>query len=173
MGEQDMNKKDSLGYSICTTARKIHHCLTARFEKYEITPEQWVVLRTVFENEGVSQKQLAQLVDKDANNVKVLVDKLVKKALLVRQMNPGDKRAFSLFVMPAGRVLNYKIQMENEHMLDFLAEGLSGRELNRFFQTLERVEANLAAEAGKLEQAAKEAEKQPVREGAKAAAAKN
>lgn len=69
--------------------------------------------------------------------------------------------------------MNYKIQMENEHMLDFLAEGLSGRELNRFFQTLERVEANLAAEAGKLEQAAKEAEKQPVREGAKAAAAKN
>ena len=121
----------------------------------------------------MSQKQLAQLVDKDANNVKVLVDKLVKKALLVRQTNPGDKRAFSLFVMPAGRVLNYKIQMENEHMLDFLAEGLSGRELNRFFQTLERVEANLAAEADKLEPAAKEAEKQPVREGAKAAAAKN
>lgn len=74
-----MNKKDSLGYRICTTARKIHHCLTARFEKYDITPEQWVILRTVFENEGLSQKQLAQLVDKDANNVKVLVDKLVKK----------------------------------------------------------------------------------------------
>jgi DNA-binding MarR family transcriptional regulator len=151
-----MNKKDSLGYRICTTARKIHHCLTARFEKYDITPEQWVILRTVFENEGLSQKQLAQLVDKDVNNVKVLVDKLVKKALLVRQTNPEDKRAFSLFVMPNGRVLNYKIQMEEEHMLDFLAGGLSGRELNRFLQTLDKIEETLKAEEAKLEQAAKE-----------------
>ncbi|MEE3381119.1 MAG: MarR family transcriptional regulator [Succiniclasticum sp.] len=156
-----MNKKDSLGYSICTTARKIHRCLTARFEQYDITPEQWVILRAVFDNEGISQKKLAELVGKDPNNVKVLVDKLVKKALLVRQTNPEDKRAFSLFVMPNGRVLNYKIQMENEHLLDYLAEGLSGRELNRFLQTLAKInetvdadEARLAAEAKQAAEAA-------------------
>ena len=155
-----MNKKDSLGYSICTTARKIHRCLTARFEQYDITPEQWVILRAVFD-EGISQKKLAELVGKDPNNVKVLVDKLVKKALLVRQTNPEDKRAFSLFVMPNGRVLNYKIQMENEHLLDYLAEGLSGRELNRFLQTLAKInetvdadEARLAAEAKQAAEAA-------------------
>lgn len=156
-----MNKKDSLGYSICTTARKIHRCLTARFEQYDITPEQLVILRAVFDNEGISQKKLAELVGKDPNNVKVLVDKLVKKALLVRQTNPEDKRAFSLFVMPNGRVLNYKIQMENEHLLDYLAEGLSGRELNRFLQTLAKInetvdadEARLAAEAKQAAEAA-------------------
>ena len=156
-----MNKKDSLGYSICTTARQIHRCLTARFEQYDITPEQWVILRAVFDNEGISQKKLAELVGKDPNNVKVLVDKLVKKALLVRQTNPEDKRAFSLFVMPNGRVLNYKIQMENEHLLDYLAEGLSGRELNRFLQTLAKInetvdadEARLAAEAKQAAEAA-------------------
>ena len=160
-----MNKKDSLGYSICTTARKIHRCLTARFEQYDITPEQWVILRAVFDNEGISQKKLAELVGKDPNNVKVLVDKLVKKALLVRQTNPEDKRAFSLFVMPNGRVLNYKIQMENDHMLDYLAEGLSGRELNRFLQTLDKIngtvdadEARLAAEAAAATKTAGKAE---------------
>ena len=160
-----MNKKDSLGYAICTTARKIHRCLTARFEKYDITPEQWIVLRAVFENEGISQKTLAGLVGKDPNNVKVLVDKLVRKALLMRQTNPEDKRAFSLFVMPNGRVLNYKIQMENDHMLDYLAEGLSGRELNRFLQTLDKIngtvdadEARLAAEAAAATKTAGKAE---------------
>lgn len=58
--------------------------------------------------------------------------------------------------MPNGRVLNYKIQMEEEHMLDFLAGGLSGRELNRFLQTLDKIEETLKAEEAKLEQAAKE-----------------
>lgn len=34
----------SLGYTICTIARKIHQNLTHKFSPYNITPEQWVVL---------------------------------------------------------------------------------------------------------------------------------
>lgn len=33
----------SLGYTICTIARKIHQNLTHKFSPYNITPEQWVV----------------------------------------------------------------------------------------------------------------------------------
>lgn len=84
----------SLGYTICTIARKIHQNLTHKFSPYNITPEQWVVLNQIHINKNISQKKLADIIQKDPNNVKVLVDKLEQKALIKRTTNPNDKRAF-------------------------------------------------------------------------------
>lgn len=84
----------SLGYIICTIARKIHQNLTHKFSPYNITPEQWVVLNQIHINKNISQKKLADIIQKDPNNVKVLVDKLEQKSLIKRAPNPNDKRAF-------------------------------------------------------------------------------
>ena len=86
----------SLGYTICTIARKIHQNLTHKFSPYNITPEQWVVLNQIHINKNISQKKLADIIQKDPNNVKVLVDKLEQKSLIKRAPNPNDKRAFFL-----------------------------------------------------------------------------
>ena len=59
----------SLGYTICTIARKIHQNLTHKFSPYNITPEQWVVLNQIHINKNISQKKLADIIQKDPNNV--------------------------------------------------------------------------------------------------------
>jgi len=84
----------SLGYIICTIARKTHQNLTHKFSPYNITPEQWVVLNQIHINKNISQKKLADIIQKGPNNVKVLVDKLEQKSLIKRAPNPNDKRAF-------------------------------------------------------------------------------
>ena len=49
----------SLGYIICTIARKIHQNLTHKFSPYNITPEQWVVLNQIHINKNISQKKVS------------------------------------------------------------------------------------------------------------------
>ena len=78
----------------CTIARKTHQNLTHKFSPYNITPEQWVVLNQIHINKNISQKKLADIIQKDPNNVKVLVDKLEQKSLIKKAPNPNDKRAF-------------------------------------------------------------------------------
>ena len=60
----------SLGYTICTIARKIHQNLTHKFSPYNITPEQWVVLNQIHINKNISQKKLADIIQKDPNKCK-------------------------------------------------------------------------------------------------------
>ncbi len=88
---------NTLAYDICYTARKIYQFLTKEFKKFDITPEQFIVLTTLFEQEGISQMDLALKLDKDKNIVKAIIDNLEKKGFLFKGENKIDKRA-SLFV---------------------------------------------------------------------------
>ncbi|EEO36263.1 MULTISPECIES: MarR family winged helix-turn-helix transcriptional regulator [Fusobacterium] len=76
---------NSLGYDICYTARKIYQFLTKEFKDFDITPEQFVVLVKLSEENGISQMELANRLDKDKNNVKAMVDNLSKKGYLIKK----------------------------------------------------------------------------------------
>ena len=89
---------NTLAYDICYTARKIYQFLTKEFKKFDITSEQFIVLTTLFEQEGISQMDLALKLDKDKNTVKAIIDNLEKKGFLFKGENKIDKRACSLFV---------------------------------------------------------------------------
>ena len=84
---------NTLAYDICYTARKIYQFLTKEFKKFDITPEQFIVLTTLFEQEGISQMDLALKLDKDKNTVKTIMYNLEKKGFLFKGENKIDKRA--------------------------------------------------------------------------------
>ncbi|MBU3842015.1 MAG: MarR family transcriptional regulator [Candidatus Fusobacterium pullicola] len=84
---------NTLAYDICYTARKIYQFLTNEFKKFDITPEQFIILATLFEQEGISQMDLALKLDKDKNTVKAIIDNLEKKGFLFKGENKIDKRA--------------------------------------------------------------------------------
>ena len=64
---------NSLGYDICYTARKIYQFLTKEFKYFDITPEQFVVLVKLSEENGISQMELANRLDKDKIMLKLWV----------------------------------------------------------------------------------------------------
>jgi len=138
-----MSIEQSIGYVICTTARKIHQHLTEQFKAYNITPEQWVVLKSLSLQDGISQKEIADIVDKDPNNIKALVDKLEAKSLLVRKPNPLDKRAFSLHVTAKGKNLVRQLSSMDETMLDTIHNGLRKKDIARLYDTLHKIQKNI------------------------------
>lgn len=135
--------EQSIGYVICTTARKIHQHLTEQFKTYNITPEQWVVLKSLSLQDGISQKEIADIVDKDPNNIKALVDKLEAKSLLERKQNPLDKRAFSLHVTIKGEKLVQQLSSLDETMLDTIHNDLRKKDITRLYDTLHQIQKNI------------------------------
>lgn len=47
-------------------------------------------IKSIHINKNISQKKLADIIQKDPNNVKVLVDKLEQKSLIKRAPNPNN-----------------------------------------------------------------------------------
>ncbi len=138
-----MSIRENTGYSICRTARKIHQHLTSCFKEYGITPEQWVSIKFIAESSSeLSQKELAELQEKDQNTVKAIVDRLTDKKIVVRKQNPKDGRAFLLSLTELGKTLFSKISKVDETFMDSVLQGISPEELNAFTKVLNKIENN-------------------------------
>jgi len=133
----------STGYQICTVARKIHQHLTDKFRTYDITPEQWVILKKLSEQDKISQRELSDRVDKDPNNIKALIDKLENKSLVKRLVNPDDKRAFLLCITENGKALIKELIPLDERMIMDIEHGLSKEEISKLKSVLSKIHANI------------------------------
>jgi DNA-binding MarR family transcriptional regulator len=69
---------------------------------FEITIDQWLVLKTIQENDDVSQQEIAEKVFKDMASVTRITEILVQKQYLKREMHPTDRRRFSLSLTTKG-----------------------------------------------------------------------
>lgn len=135
-----MYLEKSLGYKICVVARKIHQILTHKFAPYNITPEQWVVLNQIYANKNISQKKLADIIQKDPNNVKVLIDKLEQKDLIIRNSNPNDKRAFYLTITDKGLSLIHTLVDLDASVISNLEKNLTDEEILTILRLLSKIE---------------------------------
>ncbi|WP_051505368.1 MarR family winged helix-turn-helix transcriptional regulator [Sulfurospirillum arcachonense] len=134
---------NSIGYDICRTAREIHQHLSFKFKNYDVTPEQWVVLKELFEEDKISQKELSLRVDKDPNTIKAIVDKLEKKGYVNRQKNPSDQRAFLLTLTRSAFELIKQLDPLDENMIANISENFTEEDLKIFRTMLSKVNRNL------------------------------
>lgn len=130
---------ETTGYIICRTARKIHQYMTNILAEYDITPEQWVVLQIVAENEGLSQQDLSDRLEKDKNSTKALVERLLKKGFLQREKSMADKRLYQLGTTDKGLVLYKKIISLDNVFMQEIENDVTREELSAFMNTLNKI----------------------------------
>ena len=68
-----------------------------------LTPDQFTVMRTLLEHEGISQRQLTSLMSSDPNTVASLLERMQKAGLIERQTHERDRRANRLRLKASGR----------------------------------------------------------------------
>ncbi len=69
---------------------------------YTITIDQWLVIKSILENPGISQSQLSSLVFKDNASVTRIIELLIKAGYLARADHQTDRRRSSLRVLEKG-----------------------------------------------------------------------
>lgn len=114
-----------------------------RFKAYDVTTEQWVVLRRLWEKDGLTQKELAERIMKDQPNITRILDKLEQKGLIRRMDNVGDRRAFLVFLTEAGRRQVETLSPIARGVREDACRGLTEKELELLKALLKRVWRNL------------------------------
>ncbi|WP_337031312.1 MarR family transcriptional regulator [Paenibacillus illinoisensis] len=136
------SSEERYGYALTKTSRSILRFLTGYLKRFSITPEQWTVLKQVFEHEGISQKELAAKTDKDPATLAKILDNLEKYQLIVRQMNHQDRRSFLIFITEHGKKLKSEVEKDLEDVFGQVLEGITKEELAMFSSVLTRIENN-------------------------------
>ena len=134
---------ESLGFIMNRTNNKLKNTLIQIFKPYDVTPEQWVILKRLWQQEGITPKYIAELTFKDQPTVVRILEKLERKGFIFKEINLEDSRSYLIYLTESGRELkNVLIPLAEEKQKDAL-NGLDKKDIEKLFQMLNKIYENL------------------------------
>ncbi|MDB5137127.1 MAG: MarR family transcriptional regulator [Mucilaginibacter sp.] len=139
-------KFDSYSYLLDRAARRVKQYAQQRFSagSFNITVDQWLILKNLDNDRYLKQTELAELTGKDTPTLTRIVDLLCKKGLTERVIHKTDRRSFTVHLTENGKQLLNELSPKVDDIRMKAWEGLSEtdyedlkRILNKIYQNLE------------------------------------
>lgn len=112
-------------------------------EGLEITPDQWLILYHLWEEDGLTICQLAEKAKKDIANVSRIVDKLQHQNYVIKQRNQHDQRKMLVHVLPKGYSIRASVHRCCGTALSQVFQDISPEEQQLLSDLLTRLEKNI------------------------------
>lgn len=147
---------------ILTVLHELAHLTRTRFDQraraHDMTRAQWVILFKLEHSPGLTQNQLAALVEVEPITVARLIDRLEAKGMVERRPDPNDRRAWRLYLRPAAEPMLEEIARVREDMRQLLlGDTVSPEAAAQAEATLRLMKSNLTADGRSCPVAAAEA----------------
>ncbi|MBW3110987.1 MULTISPECIES: MarR family winged helix-turn-helix transcriptional regulator [Bacillaceae] len=140
-------RDETIGLYTSHTVKNIIRFLTVNLKDFDVTPEQWTVLKRLAEQDGISQKQLAMKSEKDQPTVTRILDILERKELIYKQKNTEDRRSFLIFITEKGMTAKNELSPFIEELYEeTILKGISEEELEVYKSVLSQINANMTRE---------------------------
>jgi DNA-binding MarR family transcriptional regulator len=108
-----------------------------------MTRAQWVILAWLERQPGLSQNELAGLVEVEPITVGRLVDRLEARGFVERRPDPRDRRVRRLHLNAAAQPVLEKIRVYKRELNAMMTEGIDPNALKCVAESLVRLKANL------------------------------
>lgn len=121
------------------TNLKVHRALSLSLAQLDLSLAQHEILLSIWQNSGITQKELAENLLVVKSNVSALIKKLEARGLVHRECDPSDTRNKCLSLTDAGRQLVKKSFARQNRIIDAMASVMSDDDLNRTAVVMRRV----------------------------------
>lgn len=137
-------RDESIGLFTSNTVKNLIRFLSANIKNFDITPEQWTVLKRLSENDGINQKELAVKAEKDQPTVTRILDILERKELIIKKKNKEDRRSFILFITDKGIAVKEELSPIIEEIWEEkILTGISEEDLKVYRSVLVKMNENI------------------------------
>ncbi|ROH95279.1 MarR family transcriptional regulator [Chryseobacterium cucumeris] len=109
---------------------------------YTITIDQWLIIKAILENPGITQNEIGDLVFKDNASVTRMIDLMVKSEYIIRKVHPEDRRKTQLEVTDSGVKVIKEVQNIVEKNRKTALKGISNEELEVMYLALLKISEN-------------------------------
>ena len=110
----------------------------------EITPEQWIVLVRLWEQDGRTQTELGESTYRDRPTMSRILDVMEKRGLLVRKADPENARVWRIHLTREGKALKKVLVPLARELVQRSVAGIPRRDLETARNVLKRMFDNLA-----------------------------
>ncbi len=105
--------------------------------------DQWEILVVLWEQEGITQKELSERLYKDQTNIARMLFKLEKKGFVHRVTHETDRRALRVYLTAKGREVKEEIMAPSNEAYRNTIKGLSDEEVDTFRRILSVIYRNV------------------------------
>lgn len=108
-----------------------------------ITVEQWILLKIIEENDGLTQKELANKSLRDPASITRTLDLLHKKGFIERRPVEGNRRQYSVCLIKEGaNFIKKNMAVINNHRAKSI-DGITQEELDTLNRLLVKIQQNM------------------------------
>ena len=125
-----------------------------RARSHGMTRAQWGILIWLERQPGISQKELAELLEVEPITVARLVDRLEARGMVERRPDPRDRRIWRLHLRPPAYVVLREIHEQRAEMTSIVSDGIDGTTLDTVIEALLRMKATLTHDSHAARRAA-------------------
>ncbi|MFZ0764733.1 MarR family winged helix-turn-helix transcriptional regulator [Bradyrhizobium sp.] len=140
-----LDLKKQIVSQLVETSRLLRNYIDHRAKTRGTTRAQWIVLFRLRDQEGLSQVDLADVLELQPISLVRLLDRLVEHRLVERRNDPRDRRANRLFLTPSGRQLADDLDSLRDAIATDVLQGVSAAALESSLKTLRDVKDRIKA----------------------------
>jgi DNA-binding MarR family transcriptional regulator len=139
--------EEALGYWVARAYLESRTQMYRRFKRHgvDLTPEQWMVLVRLWQNEGMTQSALAERTFRDLPTMSRILTIMERNGLVTRKKDVSDGRARLVYLSDTGRNLRRLLVPEARQMVEEVLQGIPDADVIVTRRTLQRMLANLEA----------------------------
>jgi DNA-binding MarR family transcriptional regulator len=117
-----------------------------RDEGEELTPEQWIVLVRLWDEDGRTQTDLGESTFRDRPTMSRILDVMERRGLVERRPDPASARVWRVHLTAKAKSLRKKLVPKAKRLVDETRHGISEHDLKVTRETLRKMFANLTRE---------------------------
>jgi len=136
---------DALTFQFEDLPRQLRRIVDEALEGYGLSRTQWRLLAYVFRQEGMTQTELARYLEVERASAGLAIDALEKKALVLRQQHPGDRRVWRIMSTDKAKGLLNELRETVDEVYAQLFHGFTEAELEQLGGFFGRLAINLKA----------------------------
>lgn len=134
---------EPLGRLIYKTSLNIRNYAEKMLNPYDLTVEQFHILKHTEMQDGLNQNQICEQLGKKPANVTRILDRLEKKGWIERRPNPVDRRSSLIFLTSGGKTTIDEVFSKFEGYSSWFTKNISEAEEVAFRKTLAKIDANI------------------------------
>lgn len=114
-----------------------------RARRMGMTRAQWSIIRRLSAAPGLSQKELADILEVEPITIARIVDRLEAAGMVERRADGSDRRIWRLHLRPAATQVLQEIGDEIHALADFIGQGLTAGQRRVMVEGLLRMKTNV------------------------------
>lgn len=139
------NIEDTLGFNINRASIILRKRLTAMLKDVgvDITPEEFSILSRLWEEDGITQSLLVEKTIKDKTRVTRLLNSLINKSYVYKEIKEDDRRNQIVFLTKQGMSVKAIIVPIVLKLMQQASQGIVSEEIEMANNVLRRIFSNL------------------------------